>query len=91
MDAVYAYRWVTAVIIALGALLLGMGFPLLSASYSKVRTRIGYLYAWSSFGGVLGTIIGGFVLMPMLGCRGSLLVLCISFALCGEIALLISR
>jgi len=91
VDPVYSYRWVTAVIVAAGALLLGMGFPLLSSAYGRIQIHIGRVYAFSSVGGVLGTLVGGFVLMPLLGCRDSLLVLCAGFALCGGVALFIAR
>ena len=80
------YQMITIAVICCGALLLGTSFPLLSSLHNRVNHKIGSLYAASSLGGVCGTIIGGFVLLPYLGIRGALIVLMMGFAISGTIA-----
>lgn len=61
------------------ALLLGLGFPLLASIQADLRDRVGprvgTLYAVSTVAGVLGSLVGGFALLPLLGARVSLLIL----------------
>ena len=60
--------------------LMGAAFPFAVASWLRaVRTdvgrRVGALYATNVCGAVAGSLMGGFVLLPWLGARTSLLVL----------------
>jgi spermidine synthase len=62
-------------------ILLGMAFPLGLRIYAEGRTgaaadvgtRIGRFYALNVCGAILGSIVAGFVLLPVLGSRASLL------------------
>jgi spermidine synthase len=58
-------------------LLLGLAFPiglsLWSAGTRDPARRIGVFYSLNVFGAIAGSILGGFVLLPLLGSRGSLI------------------
>jgi spermidine synthase len=60
------------------AVLLGTGFPLLLNLYSasaraeQVGARVGGLYAGNTFGAILGSLLTGFFLIPLLGSQGTL-------------------
>ncbi|MEC7984579.1 MAG: hypothetical protein VX278_05415, partial [Myxococcota bacterium] len=84
-DPSFLYRTLSTLVLSGGAVTLGMGFPLLAKSHENID-KIGHLYALSALGGVLGTITGGFVLLPVLGVRGSLLFLSVGFVLTGILA-----
>ena len=59
-------------------LLLGGTFPLaarIAGDGGGVARRIGGIYALNVFGGIAGSLLGGFVLLPQLGARSSLLLL----------------
>jgi spermidine synthase len=57
-------------------LLLGFAFPIGLSLYSTGITdsprRIGMFYASNVFGAIAGSVLGGFVLLPLLGSHGSL-------------------
>jgi spermidine synthase len=61
------------------ALLYGMTFPLVArvvtVNMQRVGRDLGGAYAANSLGGVLGSFAGGFLLIPMVGLRGTVLVL----------------
>ena len=64
----------SAAVIVLPTTLMGATLPLLSrhfvrnaGEHARVGVRVGTLYAVNTFGAVLGTFIGGFVLLPTFG------------------------
>ncbi len=64
----------SAALIVLPTTLMGATLPLLSryfvsteAEHARVGIRVGTLYAVNTFGAVLGTFAGGFILLPRLG------------------------
>ncbi len=64
------------------ALLMGLAFPIglrlytgsASGSAGRVAARIGFFYAVNVCGAILGSLAAGFVMLPVLGSRTSLLV-----------------
>jgi spermidine synthase len=62
------------------ALLLGTAFPIGlqlwagTGDASTTSTRVGVFYSLNVCGAIVGSILGGFVLLPLFGSRGSLLV-----------------
>ncbi len=72
----------TVVVMMTASVLTGMNFPLLGAVYAgreeQLGLRLGRIYAASTLGGVIGSVAGGFVLVPVFGTRWSLLVLAVS-------------
>jgi spermidine synthase len=78
------------VVLLLPTILLGGAFPVaarLSAGASRVGRGIGTLAAVNTAGGIAGTMLTGFVLVPALGLVGSLGLLAAIGALVGAIAI----
>lgn len=76
------------------SLLLGFAFPvglsLWASSSADAGRRIGVFYALNVCGAILGAVLGGFVLLPLLGSRGSLIATA-SLALLSSVALALSQ
>lgn len=70
--------WLAAALILPAAVLLGATFPLMSAGVIRLGAQPGrglsLLYFLNSAGAALGVLASGFVLIPMLGLPGTLLV-----------------
>jgi len=64
------------VIIIIPTFLMGALFPLICAIYSKsgelLSTQIGKVYAYNTFGSVLGSLVAGFILIPVFGILDSI-------------------
>ncbi len=70
-------------------LLLGAAFPLavrLAADASRVGRDVGTIVALNTAGGIAGTLLTGFVLVPALGLIHSLAVLAVAAAVLGAVA-----
>jgi spermidine synthase len=70
--------------------LMGAAFPLGLAAWlggrrRDVGRRVGILYAINVCGAVVGALAGGFVLLPLLGSRGSLIAVAAIYALSGSL------
>ncbi len=68
----------TAVILLPPTTLMGATLPLLSRHFVtkagdgvQVGRAVGALYAWNTLGAVVGTFVGGFVLLPSVGKQGT--------------------
>ena len=68
-------------LVGLPALLMGFSFPLANAnvqtSVASVGRRTGALYVGNTLGAVLGSVLGGFFLLPIFGMQASMLVLAV--------------
>jgi spermidine synthase len=77
------------------ALAAGACFPTLGAVYASrhrdLGPRVGRLYALSTLGCVLGSIMGGMLLVPGLGLRWSLLALALLALACAAVAGALAR
>ncbi len=91
-DALLYWKWtgmrfVTSLSVMLvPTVLMGMAFPLAARIHARrvasVGTALGNVYSLNTFAGVVGSVAAGFVLIPLLGMRASiLLVAAISVAL----------
>lgn len=73
------------------AMLAGACFPTLGSAYARLRdhagARLGRLSFASTAGGVCGSLLGGFVLLPTLGVRRSVLLLAMGAVTLGWVAL----
>jgi spermidine synthase len=89
----------SAVAILPAAVLMGVAFPIALrlgaihdtadlASGARVARGIGRLYAWNVAGAIAGALLGGFVLLPMLGSRRSLLLLAGLYVVSGVVVVL---
>ena len=77
--AFHGFRFAECSLVMLApALFLGATFPLavdlLSPVGGRAARAVGRLYAWNTFGGVVGSLLAGFVLIPALGTRDLLRV-----------------
>jgi spermidine synthase len=79
------------------ALLAGLAFPMglhlwtSSAAARHTAERAGLLYSLNVFGAIAGSLVGGFVLLPVLGSRISLIVLGLASFVSGLALLAVSR
>ncbi|MCO4745920.1 MAG: fused MFS/spermidine synthase [Proteobacteria bacterium] len=59
--------------------LIGLSFPLASEltvqRLSRLGSRVALLYALNTYGGVLGSLVAGFVLLPLLGAQSAFTLL----------------
>lgn len=66
-------------VLLIPTLLIGMTFPLavraVAQSHDRLGNDVGLLYGLNTFGGVLGAIAGGYLILPMLGAHRGLLAL----------------
>jgi spermidine synthase len=79
-----------AVVLLVPTTLLGAAFPVaarLIASAHRVGAGVGETLAWNTAGGIAGTLLTGFVLVPSFGLVRSLGLLAIVGALVGAVAL----
>jgi spermidine synthase len=69
----------TAVVIGLPTLLMGMLFPvaarIVSGNVQEVGADIGRLYAINTAGAIVGSFLGGFILIPLVGISITLAIL----------------
>ncbi|MBN2056649.1 fused MFS/spermidine synthase [bacterium] len=84
-----------AVIMAVPTLLMGAAFPLIGKVYIQSRQRlgkqIGDLYSVNTLGGILGSALTGFLCIPLLGTRNSLVINGCLFVCIGLIGFLLDR
>ncbi|MBI5525320.1 MAG: fused MFS/spermidine synthase [Deltaproteobacteria bacterium] len=70
----------TLFVVGLPALFLGATFPLVNACIQRaehtVGRRAGALYFANTFGGVAGSLVAGFAILPALGSRPAVALLC---------------
>lgn len=73
-------------------LLMGAAFPLVIKAYtiSKLGTRVGEVYSVNTVGGVLGSLLAGFALVPLIGTQNSVLISAGIYLVVGLIVILIS-
>jgi len=71
--------WLSFLVLFIPAFLFGTTFPLaakaFTASAAKLGQDIGRLYCANTFGGVLGALVGGFILIPLVGTHHGIEVL----------------
>jgi predicted membrane-bound spermidine synthase/tetratricopeptide (TPR) repeat protein len=72
--------------------LLGMSFPfavtIATTNPERPGRHIGLLYGVNTFGGVIGAIVGGFVLLPELGAHKSVVLVSFVLALTGIVLIM---
>jgi spermidine synthase len=79
-------------IVFVPTILLGAAFPAalrMTAGAERVGQRVGAVLAWNTAGGIVGTLLTGFVLIPALGLVRTLAVLAIGAASVGTLAVLL--
>ena len=79
------------------ALLMGVAFPIglrvwtSGGDHGRFAERLGVFYSLNVAGSILGSIAAGFVLLPSLGSRGSLIALAATSFACGVALLAVSE
>lgn len=72
---VLGWSFVTAIVVFPVALIAGIQFPMLIALLGRgvrdVGSHIGAAYAWNTGGAIVGSLAGGFGLLPLLGALGT--------------------
>ena len=72
---IFAWTQVTAIVVLPAAIVAGVQFPLLIAllgkGRQKVGSHIGLAYACNTLGAILGSLAGGFGLLPALSATGA--------------------
>lgn len=73
---------VAAVTILPSTFLIGATFPIAARIYTvgldRSSERLGQIYAVNVFGAIFGSMLGGFVLLPLIGTQASLLLLSVA-------------
>ena len=73
---------IAALTILPSTLLIGATFPIAARIYTagldRASERLGQIYAVNVFGAIFGSMLGGFVLLPLLGTQSSLLLLALA-------------
>ncbi len=84
-DLVAGWIVVGAIVVFPATVVSGIQFPLLVALLGRGRaavgTQLGYAFAWNTVGAILGSLAGGFGLLPLLSATGSwfavVIVMCV--------------
>lgn len=86
---------VSVALISIPTMLLGATFPvavkLNTPDVTETGRDTGEVYAANTAGGIAGALLGGFVLVPTLGARNSLLVIALTFLAAAAVMLLATR
>ncbi len=92
---VWGWAAVAALVVLPAAFLAGLQFPilisLLGRGREQVGTHVGLAYAWNTAGAILGSLAGGFGLLPLLSAPGTWILVTLLLAALAIAALLVSR
>lgn len=85
VDSALPWKWMgvrfvnSLSVMLVPTMLMGMSFPLATKIYtrelSRVGTALGNVYAINTLGGVLGSVIAGFLLIPLIGVQKGIIVI----------------
>jgi spermidine synthase len=92
---VMVWTVVTAIVVFPAAFVSGVQFPLLIALLGRGRTEVGrhvgLAYAWNTAGSIVGSLAGGFGLLPLLGAPGAWRLVAILLSAMAIAALVVTR
>jgi len=87
-----AVFWMSFIALFPPTFLFGLSFPLIVGALGRHRDTLGRdlgrLYAANTFGGVLGSLAGGFLIIPLLGTHHGIVALSAIFVFAGLLLLL---
>jgi len=79
----------SAIVLFIPTLTMGIIFPMIASIYQKYNKSgsrvIGNIYFFNTVGAILGSIIAGFILIPILGCKWSIILLAVTYIFIGII------
>jgi len=97
-DAMLLWKWTgmrfmtSLSVMLVPTILMGMAFPLAARIYARrldaVGTALGEVYSLNTICGVVGSVAAGFLLIPMIGMRTSILLIAAVSVLLGAILIL---
>lgn len=91
---VAAWGFLASLVVLPPAIIAGFQFPLLLGLLGEGRAgvgrHVGLAYAWNTAGAILGSLAGGFGLLPALGAPGVWRVVAVSLAMLGSGALVLA-
>ena len=95
-DAMVQAKFVLSfAVLFLPMFLLGMTFPFVVRSVASTGSRLGRdlgrLYSANTFGGVFGSLAGGYLLIPLLGTHKGIVAMSITLAVAGALVMLACR
>jgi spermidine synthase len=100
LDAWFLWKWIglrftrSLAVMLVPTILMGMTVPLAAKIYTRELRRVGAslgrVYSANTIGGVLGSLVAGFALIPLIGVRGGIVAMAALSTLIG-IALLLAQ
>lgn len=98
LDSMLPWKWMgmrfvnSLAVMLVPTVLMGMPFPLASKIYTRnvnmVGTALGNVYAVNTIGGVFGSVIAGFVLIPLIGVHNGILLIAAINVIIGGVLIL---
>ncbi len=98
LDSWLPWKWMgmrfikTLSVMLVPTILMGMTFPLVSKLYTRnidrVGTALGNVYSVNTIGGVLGSLMAGFVLIPLIGVQNGIMVIAAISVVLGAVLIL---
>ncbi len=98
LDSMLHWKWMgvrfvnSLSVMLVPTVLMGMAFPVASKIYTRhvstVGTALGNVYAINTIGGVLGSVIAGFVLIPLIGVQAGIILIAAINVVIGVILIL---
>jgi spermidine synthase len=85
----------SALVMIVPTLLMGAAFPIAARIAARdldhVGRAVGVVYSWNTVGAILGALVGGFVLLPSVGMRKTILIAAAGNVIAGSAYLVASR
>ncbi|MBN1423573.1 fused MFS/spermidine synthase, partial [Candidatus Fermentibacteria bacterium] len=95
LGSVAGWTIVASMVLLPAAVVSGFQFPLLIALLGRGEDEIGrhagFAYAWNTFGAIIGSLAGGFLLVPILSAPGAWRLVVICLALLSVASLVVGR
>jgi spermidine synthase len=98
LDPMLPWKWMgmrfvnSLAVMLVPTVLMGMAFPLASKIYTrtvdKVGTALGNVYAVNTVGGVFGSVIAGFALIPLIGVQNGIILIAAVNVIIGGVLIL---
>jgi spermidine synthase len=98
LDSMLPWKWMgmrfvnSLTVMLVPTVLMGMAFPLAGKIYARnvnrVGTALGNVYAVNTVGGVFGSVVAGFVLIPLIGVQNGIILIAAINVIIGGVLIL---
>ena len=98
LDSMFLWKWIglrfvrSLTVMLVPTVLMGMTVPLVAKIYTRqvasVGGSLGRVYSVNTIGGVIGSVVAGFVLIPLVGVRNGIVIIAALSVLIGVVLLL---